>query len=261
MRCYDRDVRRVLAVAIVGALAGCALFTDFGGLSSKDTPDPTPDGSAEASLGDVSDETKSSFDANVLGLPPNTVFADSFDDATPIPRFWDLAKGTPKVTTGEVISPPNILTVASVRTAPGETMLVKTMVLDGKIAVSCAFKLKLQSFASVNDVSVVVAKLYAPGFTYASFMLTPYQWQYYGQFADGGELGDRHVRPVLKQWLSAKLTIAANGTITVIVDDIVKTSQVPPGAITTARLELGLDDPLGDRDAEIHYDDVVCTAE
>lgn len=261
-RCYDRSVRLVPLFAI--ALSSCALFTNFGAFSSSDDERDagSPDGPAGSDLEAGSTDAPSPFDANVLGLPPNTIFADSFDDATPIPRGWDLSLGSPKITTGEVISPPHILTSTSVRTTPSVAALVKTIALSQKTSVSCSFKVKLQSFASVSDVHVTAARMIVPGFTYISFHLTPYQWQSYGQFADGGEHGDRHVRQITKLWMSTKLTIAASGAVSVIVDDIVKTQQLPiTGELPSVRFEIGLGEPLEDRDADVHYDDVVCTAE
>jgi hypothetical protein len=257
-------MRRQLGCALaIATTSACVLFTDLGDFSNGgDQADAaatdgaiTPaDGSPPTSDGGVPGDA-----SNEAGLPSaGTVFADSFDDATPLPRGWDEVTGPPTIGPAtDAPSLPNVLFARS-KVPQGEMKLLKRVATPDKSVLSCRFRAKVTKNAASERTTVAV--LEAADGVYAWFEVAAAHWHYYGQ-QGATEYSNQLVTSTVGQWLDTTITIEKLGKITVSSLGGSRTSTIAPVDTSKLLFAAGIVRvPTTNEEREVLIDDVVCTA-
>jgi hypothetical protein len=238
-------------VCLEGACAEPASALD----AATDTGEAGGDSADSGGSGDGSE----SGDATDAG---GILFADSFDDGTPLPRAWDAVAGVAGAVGVQAVSDapsaPNVLRTTSVADAAAPAYLKKTLATPGAQRVTCRFKVKLTQYGGFAWQTTAVLSNGDVG--YVRLDLLDNQWQDYGQFG-AQEIGDQpRVRPTENVWMEAELAISADGTVTATIDGDAVAATVSPAPVSSVSLELGVQGPPPSNTVETLYDDVVCTA-
>jgi hypothetical protein len=258
-----RQLGCALAMATTSA---CALFTDLGDFSSggdqaadaaaADGAAPGADGSRPngddgGAVADAASEDSSSVEIG-------TVFADSFDDAAPLPRGWDEVTGPPTIgPSTDAPSKPNVL-VAGSKMPHGEVKLLKRVATPGKSVISCRFRVKVTKNTLTERTTVAV--LEAADGVYAWFEVANAHWHYYGQQGTT-EYSNQLVTSTAGQWLDTTITIEKVGKITVTSLGGSRTSTIAPVDTSKLLFAAGIVRlPNTNEEREVLVDDVVCTA-
>lgn len=246
-------MRAIVAASVVGALA-CACtslegLVDGGGAGDAGDDASVPDDAAV--LADAA--AQDAADAGVL-------FADSFDDAVPLPRSWGAATGNVVIkATPDAPSPGGILVA---RSSPPHAVafLRKGIATPGMSELSCRFKVRLQQYGGFFQLTT--AELKGSGTTYYRFDLTADEWTAYGQQAGTPpDFTERRNGSFLNVWLDVTLTLNKTGKVTIRVGSDVTTKDVLPFGTDMLVFTLGIERvPNEAFDYELAYDDVSCIA-
>ena len=192
-------------------------------------------------------------------LPPGTLFADPFDDVTPLPRDWEEVVGPPQiVATALARSTPNVL-VAGSKQPHAAKYVRRTVLTPGKTSITCRFAARLIKYSGVNGVEIGFLEV-SDG-TYVRFDVTDGQWMYYGQ-QGATEYGDRIVTNTLDRWLDTSLTIEASGKVTVTSAGSTLTKAIAPADTSRFIFYVGfVRPPVAPGEVEVLIDDVSCGAQ
>jgi len=229
---------RALGVIAIAVVAACADLTGYSGGAAENAADAGADAAA---------------------LPPDTVFADGFDDATPLPRAWDFASGAPVVVASEkAVSAPNVFRGATTAPDLHESFVRKTFTLSGKTSVECALSADVHTAPAGTYTTIMHLAVANDDYARVDVANTT-EWKIYGQCGDACGFSDGAIHS-FSGFQRVTLKYESSGRVTAAFGSEVRIAQARATDLSKVTLTVGLVLAPGDT-AEVDFDDVRCSAQ